>query len=88
MPWFFVGAALFGTDGPDLGSAQLRRGFCYAASAETVCALRRIDFPLRLLRLFDRLKSRAIAGGTSNLDHHFTPSFHRDQSLKSKRDFN
>jgi hypothetical protein len=42
----------------------------------------------RLRRLFDLLKSRAIAGGTNNLDHHFTPSFHRDQSLKSKRHFN
>jgi hypothetical protein len=53
-----------------------------------VRALWRIDFATRLRRLFDLLKSRAVAGGTSNLDHHFTPSFHRDQSLKSKRHFN
>jgi hypothetical protein len=42
----------------------------------------------RLRWLFDLLKSRAIAGGTNNLNHHFMPSFHRDQSLKSKRHFN
>jgi hypothetical protein len=38
--------------------------------------------------LFDLLKPRAIAGGANNLSQHFTRSFHRDQSLKTKQKLN
>jgi hypothetical protein len=58
------------------------------AFAEAFCGFRGIDFATRLRWLFDLLKSRAIAGGANNLSQHFTRSFHRDQSLKTKPKLN
>jgi hypothetical protein len=60
----------------------------YSAFAETFRAFRRIDFAAWLRWLLDLLKPRAIAGGANHLCHNFTRSFHRDQSLKQKKDLN
>jgi hypothetical protein len=60
----------------------------YSAFAETFRTFRGIDFATRLRWLFDLLKPRAIAGGANNLSQHFTRSFHRDQSLKTKQKLN
>jgi hypothetical protein len=60
----------------------------YSPFAETCRAFGRIDFAARLRRLFDLLKSRAIAGGADNLSQRFTRSFHRDQSLKQNKKLN
>jgi hypothetical protein len=65
-----------------------RSGFLYTTFAETFRAFRWIDFATWLRRLFDLLKPCAIAGGTDNLSQHFTRSFHRDQSLKTKQKLN
>jgi hypothetical protein len=69
-------------------SDSRRSGFLYSAFAEAFCGFRGIDFATRLRWLFDLLKSRAIAGGANNLSQHFTRSFHRDQSLKTKPKLN
>jgi hypothetical protein len=60
----------------------------YSAFAETFRAFRGIDFATRLCRLFDLLKPRAIAGRANSLSQHFTWSFHRDQSLKTRQKLN
>jgi hypothetical protein len=65
-----------------------RGGFLYSAFAETFRAFRGIDFATRLRWLFDLLNPGAIAGGANNLSQHFTRSFHRDQSLKTKQKLN
>jgi hypothetical protein len=57
----------------------------YSALAETFRTFRGIDFATRVGRLFDLLKSRAIAGGANNLSQSFMRSFHRDQSLKQNK---
>lgn len=57
----------------------------YSTLAETFRTFRGIDFATRVGRLFDLLKSRAIAGGANNLSQSFMRSFHRDQSLKQNK---
>jgi hypothetical protein len=63
-------------------------GFLYSAFAEAFRAFRGINFVTRLRWLFDLLKPCAVAGGANNLSQHFTRSFHRDQSLKTKQKLN
>jgi hypothetical protein len=73
---------------PRIGPYSRRGGFLYSAFAETFGAFRGINFATRLRWLFDLLKSRAVAGGANNFSQHFTRSFHRDQSLKTKQKLN